>query len=623
MTYKALYRKYRPRSFDEVKGQDHIVQTLKNIILNQKISHAYLFSGPRGVGKTSVARIFASTLNCGHSDNLINICEFCSKNIEENFDIIEMDAASNNGVKEIRDLRERIQNSPANGQYKVYIIDEVHMLSKGAFNVLLKTLEEPPKHAIFILATTDPQKIPLTILSRVQRYNFRKISTAVIVEQLKSVLNDENVSYEENALNYIARLATGGMRDALSIADQALAYGNGHIKLDDIIYSFGISSNENLIKILNYLYFGQISDAISLFNELKNAGLDSNQFMLGLTSVIKDFIIYERTYEPKLLELLTLEELENLKIDYEYGLRSSELLYKLSKELIYSETPFQLIELTLLKLTNSTEKRVLNKNQDEKNNIPNTQHKGDDNKMEKDKNNKEDINAILQATQEVLVETITTQVANEDVNNDILSSNNDFDFDDDSLISTTEITLDDQVLQAKNFNKPAQLLPIYDPENTHNSLLYKDSLTYEEIKNLLRLSELSEVEKVTKLIDLTIKTEIPLEFENFLYMFKNKEVKILAAAYNFVLVTAKDLSKLKYISDVQYNSNLQSFIKKYFGNYKHLYTLGDRNMYRQAALEVQSEINNNVQVQTIEIPEIKIDLNETATAKLFNELKNI
>ena len=232
--YQALYRKYRPKTFNEVCGQEIIVRILKNAILNNKISHAYLFAGPRGTGKTSIAKIFSNTINC---ENPIDAkpcgkCKYCVQN--NSVDIIEIDAASNNGVDEIREIKEKVNLVPALGKYKVYIIDEVHMLTISAFNALLKTLEEPPHHVIFILATTEPHKIPATILSRCQRYDFKKISESKIYEKLKYIIEKENVKINDNAIKEISRLADGGLRDAISILDQVIAYANDEITEEDI-----------------------------------------------------------------------------------------------------------------------------------------------------------------------------------------------------------------------------------------------------------------------------------------------------------------------------------------------------------------------------------------------------
>ena len=227
MGYMALYRKWRPSDFDEVKGQDAIVQTLRNQIIYNRIGHAYLFCGTRGTGKTSIAKLFAKAVNCEHpvNGNPCNACPSCQAiNNQSSLDVLEIDAASNNGVENIRDIREQVQYSPVEGRYKVYIIDEVHMLSSGAFNALLKTLEEPPSYVIFILATTEKHKIPVTILSRCQKYDFKRISVDTITNHLVSLMEKEKVDADEKALRYIARAADGSMRDALSLLDQCIAF---------------------------------------------------------------------------------------------------------------------------------------------------------------------------------------------------------------------------------------------------------------------------------------------------------------------------------------------------------------------------------------------------------------
>ena len=234
--YQTLYRKYRPLNLDEVVGQQVIVKTLKNAILNNQLSHAYLFTGPRGTGKTSIAKILARTINCTNLNDTTpcNKCVNCTQNLNQPVDIIEIDAASNNGVDEIRELKSKVNLVPTINKYKVYIIDEVHMLTTGAFNALLKTLEEPPAHIIFILATTEPHKIPMTILSRCQRFDFKRISNRDLVKRLKYVVDQEKIKIEENCLEEIARLSNGGMRDALSILDQVNAYADDQIKIEQI-----------------------------------------------------------------------------------------------------------------------------------------------------------------------------------------------------------------------------------------------------------------------------------------------------------------------------------------------------------------------------------------------------
>ena len=304
MSYQALYRVWRPQRFDDVVGQQVITQTLKNAIITNQISHAYLFAGPRGTGKTSAAKIFAKAVNCHHQKDgePCNQCEICQAITDGTLnDVIEIDAASNNGVEEIRDIRDKAKYAPTQADYKVYIIDEVHMLSTGAFNALLKTLEEPPANVIFILATTEPHKIPLTILSRVQRFDFHRISPQDIFDRMKYILDEKQFKYEDKALWVIANAAEGGMRDALSILDQVLSFSDDHVKLDDALLVTG-----SVTKKLMQSYFMQVvqhqsPEALKTMDQTLEQGKDGQRFIEDLISFIRDILLYQES--PDLIQV--------------------------------------------------------------------------------------------------------------------------------------------------------------------------------------------------------------------------------------------------------------------------------------------------------------------------------
>lgn len=292
MSYKALYRKWRPEFFRDVVGQEVIVRTLRAQIMSGHIAHAYLFTGPRGTGKTSMAKIFARAINCLEPEegDACGKCGVCLALKGEAMDIIEMDAASNNGVDEIRALRENIVFPPAVGRYKVYIIDEVHMLSQGAFNALLKTLEEPPEHAVFILATTEVHKLPATILSRCQRFNFKSISVSDISGYLKKVLKASGAEFEPQAVDLIARSAEGGMRDALSIADMCLSYCGSNVGYEDVVSILGTADREFMFKCADALINSDVKGALDACAQLTDSGGDIGVFMRDIMSHLSDVL---------------------------------------------------------------------------------------------------------------------------------------------------------------------------------------------------------------------------------------------------------------------------------------------------------------------------------------------
>lgn len=361
MAYKALYRTYRPQRFEDVIGQDVIVKTLQNAIANGKITHAYLFSGPRGTGKTTVARILAKALNCsyGTDNEPCNECTSCKEIMEgNNPDVIEIDAASNNGVDEIREIREKVKFLPGESKYKVYIIDEVHMLTTSAFNALLKTLEEPPKHVIFILATTEPQKVLPTILSRCQRYDFKSLTVNEIVESITKVANEEKVKITEEAVVAIAESAEGGMRDALSYLDQAISLSEDEVTIEDVNSVTGNLSYDKIIELAKCFEEKRISEALKKVNELLNLGKEVNKIIVSMLQFYRDILLYKTVdtseYSKYIFEKESFKELAS-KIDEKRIFYYVEVLSETQNKLRLSTTPHIFLEVALIKMINVSE----------------------------------------------------------------------------------------------------------------------------------------------------------------------------------------------------------------------------------------------------------------------------
>lgn len=354
MSYKALYRSYRPQTFGEVAGQEHIVTTLKNAIKENRISHAYLFAGPRGTGKTTVAKLLAKALNCTGENPPCDQCPNCKAiTVGEHPDVIEIDAASNNGVDEVRDLIDKVKYAPINGKYKVYIIDEVHMMSTGAFNALLKTLEEPPAHIVFVLATTEPHKILPTIISRCQRFDFKKVENHDIISRLEYVLKSENKKYELPALESVAKLAEGGMRDALSILEQCLAYNN-ELMVESVNMVYGLLSMDNKISFIKQLLSKDIKGVLTSLDNMLSGSIDIKRLTFDLVDVLKDIIIYKNTQDVSILFVLTQQDVDNLApyILVEEAFEIIDILIEASSHYSQSLDANTYFELAMLKICN-------------------------------------------------------------------------------------------------------------------------------------------------------------------------------------------------------------------------------------------------------------------------------
>lgn len=359
MAYTALYRKFRPDNYEDVKGQEHITRTLANQVINNRIGHAYLFCGTRGTGKTTVAKIFARAVNCEHpvNGNPCNECETCKAIMAGNsMNVIEMDAASNNGVDSIREIVEEVQYRPPTGKYKVYIIDEVHMLSISAFNALLKTLEEPPEYVIFILATTEPHKIPVTILSRCQRYDFKHIALDTIQARLKELADKENMDIEDKAIRYIAKCGDGSMRDALSLLDECQAFAVGEaLTYDKTLEILGAVDTEIFSKMLRSILKKDTLEVMGNVEEMVNYGRDLAQFVVDFTWYLRNLLLMKTSKDASEIIDMSSERMDALKeeaqmIEIPVVMRYIRILSELTNQIRYATQKRVLIEIALIKL---------------------------------------------------------------------------------------------------------------------------------------------------------------------------------------------------------------------------------------------------------------------------------
>ena len=551
--YQALYRKYRPKTLDDVYGQDTIVKIIKNSIINNQISHAYLFAGPRGTGKTSIAKIFAKIINCDNPKN----CQPCGKCVsctqKNNSDIIEIDAASNNGVDEIRELRNKVNLLPAYGKYKVYIIDEVHMLTQGAFNALLKTLEEPPAHVIFILATTDPHKVIETILSRCQRLDFKKISPTAIVENLKNIAQKEKIDITEDALYEIANLADGGMRDSVGMLDQARAYTEGKITINDIHDINGTLTEKDLNNLLENIINNKLDEILEKIDIYNDKGKNFVKLIEEFIDFIRNIILFKEAPNYFQEKKQNIEIYQNIapKITINELFSIIEILNKYSFEMKNNTNSKLLFELSFIKIISEKNNKIVEKsinisNFDEKNlkNTPTIQNNSQ-------KNEKNVENFTINVTQneqkpnKILKSEETKQSSNyqqNKKNTKVIKEN---------LEKIKQIRIDNTLAhfnkqEVRNITPTLELLNdlLLDPEYSHSaSIILDGTLKAASNENLIF------VYKTKRLSDL---------FNENLPIIEETIEKILNKKYNLI---ATNLDEWEIIKN-DFNHKLRPFIYK-------------------------------------------------------------
>ena len=529
MAYQALYRKYRPTNFDEVVGQTHIIQTLKNAIVQNRIAHAYLFCGPRGTGKTSIAKIFAKTLNCTNSqDAPCGVCENCKMAANGSHpDIIEIDAASNNGVDEVRNLIDKVKYAPMQGKYKIYIIDEVHMMTSGAFNALLKTIEEPPAHVIFIFATTEPNKVLPTIISRCQRFDFNKVSMHDIKYRLSVVCKNEGIEIDENGLTLIAQLADGGMRDALSILDQCVAYCSSHIDVNDIRKIYGVVTSEDIGKLFYSVYKKDVDSFVKDIQKYSDMGMDIKRLTADFIHILKDSLILDYSENSTLVSDMNKDMIRIFfkLAPVNFRIKCMEELMDTYNKYTYASNALDYLEASLLKISSYS--------YESKTHIIDSDH-----------------NDFKEVEEEENYETSYEDTSD---NSDIIEKNTQKD-DNNGALEKSEIS-------------DVSRETLKQSENTNNKIILNDEFVIQLLVGATKMERSIDTNKFNNIGQFISS----LEFGKYAATLRNSS--IMASGSNYIVVCVSSEIFAKQINEFELNYGYEDFMEVLLGKAKKVFAL--------------------------------------------------
>ena len=529
MAYQALYRKYRPTNFDEVVGQTHIIQTLKNAIVQNRIAHAYLFCGPRGTGKTSIAKIFAKTLNCTNSqDAPCGVCENCKMAANGSHpDIIEIDAASNNGVDEVRNLIDKVKYAPMQGKYKIYIIDEVHMMTSGAFNALLKTIEEPPAHVIFIFATTEPNKVLPTIISRCQRFDFNKVSMHDIKYRLSVVCKNEGIEIDENGLTLIAQLADGGMRDALSILDQCVAYCSSHIDVNDIRKIYGVVTSEDIGKLFYSVYKKDVDSFVKDIQKYSDMGMDIKRLTADFIHMLKDSLILDYSENSTLVSDMNKDMIRKFfkLAPINFRIKCMEELMDTYNKYTYASNALDYLEASLLKISSYS--------YESKTHIIDSDH-----------------NDFKEVEEEENYETSYDDTSD---NSDIIEKNTQKD-DNNGALDKSEIS-------------DVSRETLKQSENTNNKIILNDEFVIQLLVGATKMERSIDTNKFNNIGQFISS----LEFGKYAATLRNSS--IMASGSNYIVVCVSSEIFAKQINEFELNYGYEDFMEVLLGKAKKVFAL--------------------------------------------------